>query len=932
MAPNRSCGQGWCILNACTRRIHTAAPARRMQDPTPPGSRRYLYRFGSVEFDEARVELRVAGLRVETEHRVLGVLACLLHHADEVVTKDELLREVWAGRVTVDKVLPNAIAKLRRALGESNAQHLITQSRVGYRLTGPISRTAVGSRITSPFELSVGDAVPGRSNFILRRQLGAGRDGEVWLVEQPRSRVSRVYKFARDGESLRSLKREATLLRVLRESAGDVAHFVELFDWNFEQPPFFLECGYGGQNLLDWSREYLAAMPISERVALFLQLVDAVVAAHAVGVLHKDLKPANVLIAPEAGGWHVRLTDFGSGRLLDPERLDELGITRLGMTVTQNLVADAHFGTPLYMAPEIFSGQAPTARSDVFSLGIMLYQLLAGDVTRPMTSGWEREIEDSLLRDDIGAATDGDPQRRLPGAAELAARLRTLEARRAAAQEAERREIESHQEHLLLARSRARRPYVIALAGALATGLIAVLALWFAASRARDDAQGALARVNAINHFLNEDLIGRSNPLVLSRGGDVSLRDVLLGARDRIAMRFRTDPLTEASIRSSLAVLFNVIELFPEAEGEARRALELRVREQGNEALDTLRERALLTRLLTRTSQFDASREQIALMADAIGDSHDPQRNYLLASARATFAMNQGDYANALPLYRQAIAYLSRAEPDNTNMLDSLRLDLIGVLTQTHQFEEARSEGQALISEIRQRGDDDGLVAAFARAMVARAYTLVGDPDRAEAELLEAQKPIARLLGEQHSRNLMILNDLYSVAMRRRDWTKAIDYGTRTYDGLRAKFGDNHNFTNIALANLGQAYYENGQASDAVPRLRVAYDQLIHQLTMRSPQTQATGFWLAAALIDVRSTDAAAELAAGLDPGTLQSVQADGLWPVRLDLLRGLILAQRGHSLQAQPLLRKGAEELAGHDPSDTRLVEQAATNLRGRN
>lgn len=154
-----------------------------MHDPAQPGARCHLFRFGSAEFDEAKVELRVAGLRVEIEHRALAVLAYLLRHADEVVTKEELLRDVWSGRVTVDKVLPNAIAKLRRALGESNAQHLVTHARIGYRLVGPVSRTAVGNRIVSELRLAAGDAVPGRENFVLRRQLGARRDGEVWLAE-----------------------------------------------------------------------------------------------------------------------------------------------------------------------------------------------------------------------------------------------------------------------------------------------------------------------------------------------------------------------------------------------------------------------------------------------------------------------------------------------------------------------------------------------------------------------------------------------------------------------------------------------------------------------------------------------------------------------------------------------------------------------------
>src|SRR5688572_25404635 len=109
-----------------------------------PHSPSYTYRFGSAEFDEARFELRVGGLPVEVERRALEVLGYLLRHAGEVVTKEELLREVWAGRVTVDKVLPNAVAKLRRALGEANAERVVTQARVGYRVDGVVARTAVG--------------------------------------------------------------------------------------------------------------------------------------------------------------------------------------------------------------------------------------------------------------------------------------------------------------------------------------------------------------------------------------------------------------------------------------------------------------------------------------------------------------------------------------------------------------------------------------------------------------------------------------------------------------------------------------------------------------------------------------------------------------------------------------------------------------------
>src|SRR3546814_1571860 len=94
-------------------RAYDPAMAAGTRDPSD--ERLYRWRFGAVEFDEARHELRVAGLPVEIEHRPLQVLALLLRHVGEVVTKEELFDEVWAGRVTVDHVLATAVGKLRRA-------------------------------------------------------------------------------------------------------------------------------------------------------------------------------------------------------------------------------------------------------------------------------------------------------------------------------------------------------------------------------------------------------------------------------------------------------------------------------------------------------------------------------------------------------------------------------------------------------------------------------------------------------------------------------------------------------------------------------------------------------------------------------------------------------------------------------------------------
>jgi serine/threonine protein kinase len=128
-------------------------------------------------------------------------------------------------------------------------------------------------------------------------------------------------------------------------------------------------------------------------------------------------------------GWQVRVVDFGSASLTEPERLQSMGITNVGLTQTGD--ASSLTGTLLYLAPEILSGQAPTASADLYALGVMLYQTIVGDFRKPLSPGWEGEIEDPLLREDIALAACGDPRKRMGSAKELAARLRDLDRRRA---------------------------------------------------------------------------------------------------------------------------------------------------------------------------------------------------------------------------------------------------------------------------------------------------------------------------------------------------------------------------------------------------------------------------------------------------------------------------------------------------------------------
>jgi eukaryotic-like serine/threonine-protein kinase len=130
----------------------------------PSQGQRYRWRFGRVEFDEARLELRVGGQPVEVEQKPLQVLAVLLHHVGEVVTKRELLDAVWAGLVTVEHVLATAVGKLRKALGEDAEEDIVT---VAAGEPGPARRLRPRHRL----ELRAG---PLLSRMRIRRREPAG--------------------------------------------------------------------------------------------------------------------------------------------------------------------------------------------------------------------------------------------------------------------------------------------------------------------------------------------------------------------------------------------------------------------------------------------------------------------------------------------------------------------------------------------------------------------------------------------------------------------------------------------------------------------------------------------------------------------------------------------------------------------------------------
>ena len=502
--------------------------------------------FTGFVLDESTLELSRDGRLLPIERKPLEALLFMLQHSGEVVTKEELLAAVWPGRILSDTALAKCISRLREVLGDHNQTLVKTAHGYGYRFAGS-PRTEVIARAAPPLlaELKAGDHPPLRPLWSLEERIGSGGMGDAWRVRHDKTGEVRIFKFARDPGRLTALKREITLYRLIRNTLEDEAPIVTLLDWNLEQPPYFIESRHAdGGSLADWWNKVggAAAVPMEERIELIARIADALAAVHSIGVLHKDLKPSNVLLELGADGKpsRVLLGDLGSGGLSDPARMEAMGITRMGFTKTLTSTQGGS-GTPMYLAPEVLMGQPPTIQADIYALGVMLYQVVIGDLSKPMAPGWERGVSDEVLRDDIAISADGNADARLGDAAELARRLRALADRRSQRTAESERAAAADYAQRALERSKARRVGLATAIVALIAGLVVSTTLYFEARNAQARTEIAAARAKAVTEFLSKDVFSP-----VSSGAEpvkgLSVVELLRRAGEEIDSRFAAQP------------------------------------------------------------------------------------------------------------------------------------------------------------------------------------------------------------------------------------------------------------------------------------------------------------------------------------------------------------------------------------------------------
>lgn len=359
--------------------------------------------FGIFDLDLRARELRKGGVAIALPEQSIKILALLLEKPGELVLREEIRRKLWPNDTVVefDHSINAAVKRLRQALGDpaENPQYIETLARRGYRWKYPIERTEVGAEVPPP----TGDAAPSHaiaggnligkkvSHYRILEVLGGGGMGVVFKAEDLKLGRRVALKFlpeetATDPLTLRRFEQEARAASSLNHANICTIYQVE----EYEGQPFIVMELLEGETLREMisSAASLAQpFPLTQLLDLATQIVQGLEAAHQKGIIHRDIKPANLFLTNRG---QLKILDFGLAKLApalaakaELEKSDremvaggvlldsaiaagpQLLLSRTGETI----------GTAGYMSPEQLRGEKIDDRTDLFSFGLVLYEM-----------------------------------------------------------------------------------------------------------------------------------------------------------------------------------------------------------------------------------------------------------------------------------------------------------------------------------------------------------------------------------------------------------------------------------------------------------------------------------------------------------------------------------------------------------------------------
>ncbi|MGA3225121.1 MAG: serine/threonine-protein kinase [Acidobacteriaceae bacterium] len=736
-------------------------------------------------------------------------------------------------------------------------------------------------------ELMDGSAVAAASArfgpYRLKELLGEGGMAVVWLAEREDLGSSAAIKILRDA-SLSPARRR--LFAREQQTLAQLHHpsIAQLYDADTlsDGTPYFVMEYVEGKALADYCREQKSS--IEQMLRLFRVVCEAVSYAHSQAIIHRDLKPSNILVKDDGS---VKLLDFGIAKRIADLQQEQPTQTR----TTPWLM------TPAYAAPEQIRGEPAGTQADVYALGVILYELLAGrlpyDISNQTPGQVEHLIEQQEPVPPSALAKQASSRLRIGNANWDELDVLCLKAihkdtrRRYASVEALIRDIDHYlkcepleaKPDSLLYRTRrfvSRRRVALTQAAVVLLVILALVGFFTVRlARARTRALAAAARTERIQSFM----------LTLFDGGDReagpsnSLSAATLVDRGVLEAReLNGDPQTQAALYKTLATIYQKLGKFDRAEPLLRSALALQKADRAGDVLipaDTMVSLGLLR--IDQAQMSDG--ERLIRQALAIDQQKlppgDPQTARTM-SALGRALEERGAYNDAVAVLNDTVRMQSRRPADIGDLADSLN-ELAEVQYYLGHYDIADSLNRRTLAIDRQIYGTthpriaDSLVnlgeiqhdlghdadaekyyrealtikkswygevhpdTATCMAAVGQSLVYQGKYDEAAPFLERALAIQEQVYGKTHPQVAIALNQVGVLELRRKRMDAALADFMRMAGINRVAYGDRHYLVGVALINVGEVYFEEHKLPEAEKYFRETLDRFVAQLPKGHP-------------------------------------------------------------------------------------------------
>ena len=671
---------------------------------------------------------------------------------------------------------------------------------------GPLERTAqqAGER---RFPHSIG-------RYRIRALVGEGGMGAVYEAEQENPRRTVALKVIRSALAAPELRRrfaqESQALGRLQHPGIAQIYEAGAAETELGPQPYFAMELIRGAPLLEYARR--RGLNTRQRADLMVKVCEAADHAHQRGIIHRDLKPGNILV-DETG--QPKILDFGVARVTDSDA-NSTRQTNVGEVV----------GTLAYMSPEqiLADPQKLDARSDVYALGVLLYELLAGRLPYEVSTKLHeaaraiREQDPAPLRQlnrgdrtdleiIVNKALEKDRTRRYASAADLAADLcRFLSGEPILA----RAPSAAYQIRKFAGRHKAAVGAGAAVFLVLIAGIAVSTNQAIRANRERDRALQAEQIAKAVNDFLQNDMLAQAGARAQAgRTGasdpDLKVRTALDRAAARIAGKFNSQPLVEAAIRRTIGLAYYDLNSFGKAQEHLERAAELRKRALGPENPDTLSSMDELGVLYTYQGKYPQAEALLSKVLEARKRILGPRRKETLStmSNLGVAISYEGDNVRVAPLFADLLEKEKQVQgeehPDTLSAMDNLAT----VYMRLGRL----SEGEALY--------------------------------RREVELDR------RVLGPEHPDTINGVHNLATAYRAEGKYEQADPLFAEALAARRKAFGDDHWETQDTVFSLAISYRAQGRYPEAALLMQQAAGKLRRGLGPEHPLTLQVQYNLA---------------------------------------------------------------------------------------